>query len=98
MFLRISTYKVDPSRINEVDAKVDEVRNILDGLPGLKHASVGRDKDGNAAVIALWESEKAATAAEDTVVKGWSTIGPLVKAPPERRGFDTCFHLAGHSF
>lgn len=98
MFMRISTYKVDRSKIKDVDAVVDEVRAKISGLKGLKHASVGRDDDGNAAVIAIWESKAAADAAEQTVTSTWAAIGHLMTAPPERRGFDTYFNLAGHSF
>ena len=98
MFMRISTYKIDPSKIGGVDAAVDEVRGMLKSIAGLRHGSVGRDDDGNAAVIGIWESEEAANAAEETVANAWKTIGHLMTAPPERRGYNTYFHLAGQSF
>jgi hypothetical protein len=98
MFLRVSTYQVDPSKVDDMDAKIDEVREKLSGLAGLKHASAGRDENGNAATIAIWESEEAANAAEETVSGVWASIGHLLTAPPERRACNTYFNLAGHSF
>src|SRR5690606_29228083 len=95
MFMRITSYKIDPDKAQEVDAKLDHISAILGGIAGLKHSSVGRDDGGNGAVIGIYESEAAAKAGEETVAKAWASLSGLMTSQPQRQEFSTYNHLAG---
>lgn len=93
MFVRITSFMLDPSKAEEADGRTDKIRAVVKNMPGVVHAYSARNDQGEGVVIGIWESEKAATDAEETVNKAWSQFGDLLTAPPERKAYPTVHQL-----
>ncbi len=83
MYARITHYQMDPSREDEVVAKLDSFTSQIQAMPGVVAAySSWRSEDGHGVTTAIYESEAAAEGASTMAGNVWAELGPFLTAPP----------------
>ena len=60
MYARVTNFKIDPSRLSELSAKIKEMGPRAKALPGMIDAYAAWRADGQGVVVALYESKEAA--------------------------------------
>ena len=95
MYARLTRYRCDPSRLEELTAKVDGTRAKLREISGIVDVYSVWRADGNAITMAIYESESAAEAAVDQVKAVWGDFAGLLVGGLEVEIYDNVEHLAG---
>ena len=80
MSYRITDVSFDPSKIDEFYAYADTLRDQLKAVNGLQFVHVIDVDEGQSVIIARYDSEESAVAAN----LAW--MGQFMTAPPNRRG------------
>ena len=83
MFTRVSTFKCDPARVDEVAKLVDKLGPAMKEVPGLLHSSVSWRNDGSGVIVAIYESEGKAARAVERIQAVWSEALELLIEPPQ---------------
>ena len=63
MYARVTSFKVDPSRLGELSAKIKEMQPAAKGLPGIVDIYAAWRGDGQGVVTAIYRSKADADAA-----------------------------------
>jgi len=83
MFTRVSTFKCDPDRLEQVAELVDKLAPVMKRVPGILHSSVSWRDDGSGVIVAIYESETKAAAAVETIQVVWAEAQVLLTEPPQ---------------
>ncbi len=83
MFTRVSTFKCDAGRLDEVATLVDKLAPVMKQVPGIVHSSVSWRDDGSGVIVAIYESETKAAAAVETIQAVWAEALTLLTEPPQ---------------
>ena len=86
MRYRITDVSFDPSRNDEFYAYADSLREQLKAVNGLKTVHVIDVDEGQSVIIARYDSEESAVAANETIQGILAGMGQFMTAPPNRRG------------
>ena len=74
MYIRVTTYGFDEARIDEALAKMDTtIRDDLKAIAGLESVEECRIGEGQGMIIARYDSEASATAAQEKIRICWIT-------------------------
>ena len=84
MYVRVTSFKVDPSRLPELSAKIEEMGPRAKALPGMVDAYAAWRADGQGVLVAIYESKETADAA---VARIAGHLGRSCR-PAERRAED----------
>jgi quinol monooxygenase YgiN len=95
MYARITTFKVDPSRLDELTAKVAELGRLIKALPGMVDAHAAWRADGQGVVIAIYQSREHADAAMRRLQVIWGSLAGLLTGPPRTDAYETVQHITG---
>lgn len=95
MYARVTTFKVDPTRIAELGEKVEEMRPRVRALPGLAHAYAAWRADGQGMVVALYEDKPSADRAVARMQALWGEFAGLLSGVPRVDTFDNVERLTG---
>jgi quinol monooxygenase YgiN len=93
MYVRVTAFKVDPSRLAELPAKVEEMAPRAKALPGMIEAYAAWRGDGQGVVVAVYESKEAADKAVGRIQALWGGLAGLVSTAPRTDAYDTVAHL-----
>jgi quinol monooxygenase YgiN len=93
MFVRITSFKFDPSRAAEADARNDEIAAVVRQMPGMLQAYNARDDQGDGVVVGIWDSEQAANDAEAMVTQAWSKVGDVLTGAPQLKAYRVVYQL-----
>ena len=58
MYARVTTFKVDPARLQELSAKIEEMGPRAKALPGMVDAYAAWRGDGQGVVVAIYRSKE----------------------------------------
>jgi quinol monooxygenase YgiN len=94
MYVRVTTFKIDPRRLAELAETVKEMRRLTKALPGLQDAYVSWREDGQGAVISIYESKARAEAAAGRIQAIWGAVAGLVTSVPRVDIYDTVEKIA----
>ena len=84
MFSRITSYAMDPSKIDEIMSILDGVRGKIDSTPGLIQMINSVDRSsGKGVVVSVYPDEETANNALEYVKDIWSSFGDYLLAAPE---------------
>ena len=86
MSYRITDVSFDPSKIDEFYAYADTLRDQLKAVNGLQFVHVIDVDEGQSVIIARYDSEESAVAANETIQDILAGMGQFMTAPPNRRG------------
>jgi hypothetical protein len=95
MYARVTSFKVDPSRLGELAIKIKEMQPAAKALPGIVDIYAAWRADGQGTVTAIYGSKTDADAAVAKIQAIWGTLAGLLKAAPETQAYDTVEHLVG---
>jgi hypothetical protein len=93
MYARVTTFKVDPSRLAELSAKIEEMRPRVSALPGMVDAYVTWRADGQGVVVTLYESKEAADRAVARIQAIWGTLATLLSGAPRTDAYENAERL-----
>ena len=82
MYARVTHFKVDPSRLPELSAKIKEMGPRAKALPGMIDAFVAWRADGQGVVVALYASKGAADRAVSRIPALWGDLVGLLSSAP----------------
>ena len=86
MSYRITDVSFDPCKNDEVYAYADRLRDQLKAVNGLKFVHVIDVDEGQSVIIARYDSEESAVAANETIQGILEGMGQFMTSPPNRRG------------
>ena len=89
MYMRVTTFKVAPERLGELEAKVADMKRLAKAIPGLVSTHVAWRADGQGTVVSLYESKERAQAAVSRIQAVWGAMASLVSGAPRVDAYDT---------
>jgi hypothetical protein len=95
MYARVTSFKVDPSRLGELPAKIKEMQPAAKALPGVVDIYVAWRADGQGSVTAIYASKADADSAVAKIQALWGVLAGLLKSAPDTQAYDTVEHLVG---
>ena len=95
MYARVTSFKVDPSRINELPARIKEIQPVAKALPGIVDIYAAWRADGQGVLTAVYRSKADADAAVARIQALWGTLASLLKTAPHTDAYDTVEHVVG---
>lgn len=88
MYLRVTTFKVDPDRLQELARRVADMTRLARVIPGLVSSHVAWRADGQGTVIGVYESQEHAIAATRRIQAMWGVMASLVSEAPRVDAYD----------
>ena len=95
MYARVTNFKVDPSRLSELSAKITEMGPRAKALPGMVDAYAAWRADGQGVVVALYESKEAADRAVARIQAIWGDLAGLLNGAPKTDAYENAAHITG---
>ena len=93
MYARVISFRCDPARLDEVSARLDEIRISAKTVAGLTTVYSVWRADGNGVTMALYESQADAEAAESQIQSVWSKVADLLVEQPKVETYDHAAHV-----
>lgn len=88
MYMRVTTFKVAPERLEELAAKVADMKRLAKAIPGLVSTHVAWRADGQGTVVSLYESKERAQAAVGRIQAVWGAMASVVASAPRVDAYD----------
>ena len=88
MYTRVTTYQADPARLNELTAKLPQIKAKLGKMDGLVDWYASWRADGHGVIFSVFEDQASADASLSQVRELWAGLAGLLKAPPRAEGFE----------
>ena len=95
MYARVTSFKVDPSRLGELPGKIREMQPAAKGLPGIVDIYAAWRADGQGVVTAIYQSKADADAAVAKIAALWGDLAGLLSTAPRTDAYDTVEHMVG---
>ena len=93
MYARITNFKFDTAKTDDMLAKLDSIRGQVKAIDGVVDIySTWRD-DGAGMVCAFYQSQAAADAASVTIQGIWGELAEFLTAPPETELYPNVVHM-----
>jgi hypothetical protein len=93
MYARVTSFKIDPSRLGELDAKVKQMMPRAKALPGMVDAYGAWRGDGQGVVVAIYRSKADADAAVARIQAIWGDLVGLLVSAPRTDTYDNVTHI-----
>ena len=93
MYARVTTFTIDPARLDELRGRVAQLSRLVKALPGMVDAHVAWRADGHGVVVAIYESREHANAAMRRLQVIWGTLADLLTGPPRTDAYDNVEHI-----
>jgi len=93
MYARVTTFKVDPSRLSELATKVKEMTPAATALPGIVDVYVAWRTDGQGAVTSIYDSKASADSAAAKIQAIWATLAGLLQGSPKTETYESVEHI-----
>ena len=95
MYVRVTSFQVDPSRLEELPSRVKEMEPAARALPGIVDIYAAWRADGQGIVTAVYNSKADADSAVAKIQALWGTLAGLLKTAPRTDAYDTVEHIVG---
>ena len=93
MYARITTYQCDPARLDDLTAKLDEIKVQVKAISGVVEVYSAWRADGNGVTAAIYESQTAAEAATPQVQAIWAGLADLLVGNPNSETYENVVHV-----
>ena len=93
MYARVTTFKVDPARLQELPAKIKEMGPRAKALPGMVDAYAAWRGDGQGVVVAIYRSKEDADRAVARIQVLWGDLAGLLSGAPKTDAYETAAHV-----
>ena len=88
MYTRVTTYSVDPSKVDEATAGMEDIKKKIQSISGLQVCISSMQSSGRGVVTAVYDSQESADAALPVVREVWSNFGDLLLGAPDSEGYE----------
>ena len=95
MYGRITTFRVKPGKVAEMEARASEVAPQTAKIPGLLVSHTLWRENGEGAVVGLWESKAACDAGAAKVTEIWGGLADLLDGAPNVGSYENVIRLKG---
>ena len=92
MYARITTYHCKPETMDDAIVLFEKMKPEIMAISGLKHMFKTGNKDGNCALVAIYENREAAEAAMDTVRAFFARFAEYIDSAPQPLGYEVLVH------
>ncbi len=92
MYARITTYHCKTEKLDEAIALGEKLKPEMMEIPGLKQMFMTGNKDGNCALIGIYDSRESAEAAKDTVRALFARFAEYIDSEPQPLGYEVLIH------
>ena len=94
MYIRVTTYGFDESRLDEGLAKMDAtIRDKLKAIAGLESVHECQIGDGQGMIVSSWDSGASAEAAQPKIQEIFGKMAEYMTSPPEVKGGDVIWTM-----
>ena len=93
MFAKITTYRCDPERLDEMAGKLDQVKARVAEISGLIDVYTAWREDGDGITVAIYESQADAAAAMPHVQAVWDSLAGFLTSAPSAEFYVHVAHL-----
>ena len=93
MYGRITHFKADPARLDEMVARIPTIRQEIASIAGGVVNWAMWNEDGTGATIAVYENEAVAEAATPQIQAIWGGMVELLTEPPQIASFTSAEDL-----
>ncbi len=93
MYARVTKFQFDPARLDDLTAKLDNVKAQAQAISGVLSVYSAWRADGDGVTMAIYESQAAAEAAGPQVQEIWAGLADLLLGPPSAETYDSVMHL-----
>jgi hypothetical protein len=95
MYARVTSFKVDPNRLDELPAKIEKMQPLARALPGVVDIYIAWRGDGQGVVTAIYQSKTEADAAIARLQVLWGTVADLFSTAPRTDVYESVAHFVG---
>jgi quinol monooxygenase YgiN len=95
MYARVTTFKVDPSRLSELSTKIKEMAPAAKSLPGIVDVYIAWRTDGQGVVTSVYDSKASADSATAKIQAIWGTVSGLLSGAPKTVMYESVEHIVG---
>ena len=95
MFARVTTYKADPQKLEEMAAEIEGLKPQIKSIPGVVDIFSAWQSNGDGMSMAIYESQTAAEASASQVKAIWAGLSEYLIAAPEISTYENVKHLTG---
>ena len=93
MYARVTSFKVDPARLQELSAKIEAMGRRAKALPGMVDAYVAWRGDGQGVVVAIYQSKADADRAVARIQALWGDLAGLLSGAPRTDAYENTAHI-----
>ncbi len=93
MYARVTTYHCDPSRLDDLTGKLDEIKAQVKAISGVVDVYSAWRADGSGVTTAIYESQAAAEAATSQVQAVWANLTELLMGSPNAKTYENVVHI-----
>ena len=93
MYARITSFKIDPSRLGEVPDKIEKIRPAARALSGVVDIYLAWRADGEGMITAIYRSKADADAAVARMQAVWGALAGLLAAAPRTDVYESVEHI-----
>lgn len=93
MYARITTFQCDPSRLDDLSAKLDEIRAQAKAISGVLDVYTVWRADGKGVTTGIYVSQADAEAATSQVQAIWSEFADILVGAPSADAYENVVHL-----
>ena len=95
MYARVTTFRADPARLDDMESKIDGIKGQIKLIVGAVDSYSVWRSDGHGVVTSIYESQEAAEAASEKVQAIWGGLAEFLTEAPNAQGYDKVAHLTG---
>jgi len=92
MYARITTYRITPDKLEETLTLAEKIKPEIMSIPGIKYWFNIGNSDGNCAVIAIYNNEAAAEAAQQTAKELFGRFAEYIESDLQAQGYQVLLH------
>jgi hypothetical protein len=93
MYVRVTSFKVDPARLQELPAKIKDMGPRAKALPGMIDVYAAWRGDGQGVVVAIYRSKEDADRAVARIQALWGSLVGLLEGAPRTDAYETAAHV-----
>ncbi len=95
MYARVTSFKVDPDRLDELPASIERIQPLARALPGIVDLYIAWRADGQGSITAIYGSKAEADTAVARLQVLWGAVAGLLKTAPRTDAYDSVQHVVG---
>jgi len=89
MYGRLTRFQIKPEYLNELVARLPQIRGLISQIPRGVANYAFWNEDGSGVAIAVYEDEVAAEAASEQIAAIWGGLAPMLAGPPVMESYSS---------